>query len=154
LAKAEDRAAKRNLELGGGMSSSNSYNSLLSIDKCRAVKCIQELEINFGLSKQDKLENLEQLVVSDIERCGLDQEGEREQSWIDSDSEEESLEFLELDALKSLCGDMMEEVFDESRFPLNCELKGHMRKGKFHAKSCLRKTCKLRRANISKKDSK
>jgi hypothetical protein len=44
----------------------------------------------------------------------------------------------------------MEEVFDETSFPLNCELNGHLRKGKFHAKSCLRKTCKIRKASILK----
>jgi hypothetical protein len=41
---------------------------------------------------------------------------------------------------------MMEEVFDEVGFPLRGGLKGLTRKGKFHAKSCLKKTCKLRRA--------
>jgi hypothetical protein len=46
---------------------------------------------------------------------------------------------------------MMEEVFDESSFPLNSELDGCRRKGKLHAKSCLKKTCKIRRTKFSKK---
>jgi hypothetical protein len=42
---------------------------------------------------------------------------------------------MEKKALTSLCGDLMEEVFDESSFPLNSELDDLNRKGKFHAKS-------------------
>jgi hypothetical protein len=48
----------------------------------------------------------------------------------------------------------MEEVFDESSFPVNGELENITRKGKFHAKSCLRRTCKLRRAFFSNKGAK
>jgi hypothetical protein len=42
---------------------------------------------------------------------------------------------MEKNALRSLCGDLMEEVFDESSFPLNSELDDFNRKGKSHAKS-------------------
>jgi hypothetical protein len=48
----------------------------------------------------------------------------------------------------------MEEVFDESSFPLSGELDNITRKGKFHAKSCLKKTCKVRRAFFSSKGAK
>jgi hypothetical protein len=48
----------------------------------------------------------------------------------------------------------MEEVFDESSFPVSGELDNITRKGKFHAKSCLRRTCKLRRAFFSSKGAK
>jgi hypothetical protein len=64
------------------------------------------------------------------------------------------LENLEIKALRSLCGDLMEEVFDESSFPLNSELDDIRRKGKSYAKSCLNKTCKLRRVKFSKKETK
>jgi hypothetical protein len=74
--------------------------------------------------------------------------------WVHTDSEEESMEKLELKALRSLCGDLVEEVFDESSFPLNSELVNVGRKGKSHAKSCLNKTCKIRRVKFSKKRSK
>jgi hypothetical protein len=57
-------------------------------------------------------------------------------------------------ALKILCGDLMEEIFDESSFPVSGELDNITRKGKFHAKLCLRKTCKLRRAFFSRKGAK
>jgi hypothetical protein len=50
-----------------------------------------------------------------------------------------------------LCGDLMEEVFDESSFPLKSELDDFNCKGKSHAKSCLSKTCKIRRVKFSKK---
>jgi hypothetical protein len=58
---------------------------------------------------------------------------------------------MEKNALRSLCGDLMEELFDESSFPLNSELDDFNRKGKSHTKSCLSKTCKIRRVKFSKK---
>jgi hypothetical protein len=61
---------------------------------------------------------------------------------------------MEKNALRSLCGDLMEEVFDESSFPLNSELDDFSRKGKSHAKSCLNKTCKIWRVKFSKKGAK
>jgi hypothetical protein len=48
----------------------------------------------------------------------------------------------------------MEEIFDESSFPLNSELDDITHKGKSHAKWCLTKTCKIRRAKFSNKGSK
>jgi hypothetical protein len=48
----------------------------------------------------------------------------------------------------------VEEVFDESSFPLNSELDDLNRKGKSHAKSCLSKTCMIRRVKFSKKGAK
>jgi hypothetical protein len=70
------------------------------------------------------------------------------------ESEDESVEDFEWKALKSLCGELMEEVFDESSFPVNGELGNITGKGKFDAKSCLRRTCKLRRAFFSNKGAK
>jgi hypothetical protein len=74
-----------------------------------------------------------------------------EQDWVDYGSMENSWENLENFALRTLCGDLMEEVFDESSLPLNSELDDFNRKGKSHAKSCLSKTCKIRRVKFSKK---
>jgi hypothetical protein len=70
------------------------------------------------------------------------------------ESEGESADDFEQLALKSLYGDLMEEVFDESSLPVSGELDYITRKGKFHAKSCLRKTCKLRRAFFTCKGAK
>jgi hypothetical protein len=74
--------------------------------------------------------------------------------WVDTDSEEERLEKLELKALRSLCGDLVEEIFDESSFPLSSELDEVGRKGKSHAKSYLNKICKSKRVKFSKKMAK
>jgi hypothetical protein len=82
------------------------------------------------------------------------EEGVSDQEWGDSESEEESLEDVDRKALKSLYRELMEEVFDEYSFPLNCELNGLRRKGKSHAKSCLTKTCKARKAKVFKKSFK
>jgi hypothetical protein len=76
------------------------------------------------------------------------------EEWWDYESEEESVEDVERGALKSLCGELMEKIFDESSFPLNSELDDFTRKGKSHAKSCLSKTCKIRRSKFSNKGTK
>jgi hypothetical protein len=65
-----------------------------------------------------------------------------------SESEEENIESMEANALKILCGELMEEVFDEDSFPLSCELRGKARKYKSHAKSCLFRTCKERKNKV------
>jgi hypothetical protein len=72
----------------------------------------------------------------------------------DSDSDDDNFEMFELKALKSLCGEMMEEVFDESSFPLSSELDDYKRKGKSHAKSCLGRTCRNRGIKVSKRCAK
>jgi hypothetical protein len=64
------------------------------------------------------------------------------------------VEDVERKALKSLCGELMEEAFDEYSFPLNCEHNSLRRKGKSHAKSCLTKTCKARKTKVFKKSFK
>jgi hypothetical protein len=74
--------------------------------------------------------------------------------WLECESEEESLEDIEKNALKSLCGDLLEEIFDESSFLLNSELDNFSFKGKSHANSCLRKTCKMRTMKFSKRGAK
>jgi hypothetical protein len=82
--------------------------------------------------------------------------GDLEESWLsgDSESDKENIEALERKALKRLCGEMMDEVFDESSFPLNSELDGFKRKGKSQTNSCLLKTCRTRRAKFLKRGSK
>jgi hypothetical protein len=92
-------------------------------------------------------------MVGELE-MGVVDFGEFEQDWLDGDSDEENIETFELKALKILCAEMMDEVFDESSFPLNSELQGYKRKGKAHTKSCLRKTCKIRNPKILNKGCK
>jgi hypothetical protein len=76
--------------------------------------------------------------------------GVSDDEWLDWDSEEDSCEEVKKRALRSLCGELVEEIFDESSFPLNSELDGIKRKGKSHAKSCLNKTCNIRRVKFLK----
>jgi hypothetical protein len=149
LAKAEGRVARRNLELSEGISSSA---PLFSINRDLAMTCLQQLGFNLGDSSVDKDKNLNDLLgvgLGGVEG-GVECDGYGE----GFESEVESVDEFERKALKSLCGDLMEEVFDESSFPVSGELDNITRKGKFHAKSCLRRTCKLRRAFFSNKGSK
>jgi hypothetical protein len=117
LARAEVRAARKNLEFGEGMLSSN---SLLTFDKNIALGCLQQLGISCGVSDQNKCHNVQKLLDSDLVRENLEQ-GVGVHFELDSDSEEENIEELEINALRSLCKEMMEEVYDETSFPLNCE---------------------------------
>jgi hypothetical protein len=126
-----------------------SSNPLLSIDKSFALDCLQQIGITCGESDQCKLDNIQHVLASNLEQDNLDQD-DREPFDSDSGSDGEGIYEFEINALENLCKEMMEEVFDETSFPLNCELNGHLRKGKFHAKSCLRKTCKIRKASILK----
>jgi hypothetical protein len=150
LAKAEERVAKKNLEFQKGNPCST---SLLSVNKDLALNCLQQIGLNLGKSSLEKEFNYFNLLDLESQR----EEGEFEeweQEWEDFESEVESVEDLERNVLKNLCGDLMEEVFDESSFPLNSELDDFSRKGKSHAKSCLKKTCKIGRAKFFKKGAK
>jgi hypothetical protein len=44
-----------------------------------------------------------------------------DEGWGGFESGDESVEEIEQNALKSLCGDLMEEFFDESSFPVHGE---------------------------------
>jgi hypothetical protein len=147
LTKAQERAAKRNLELDGG----NSHpNSSFAVSRDLTLECLQQIGLDVGVSKEDRNCFIQNFLAIESEREVVESGG-CEQVCFASDSEEENIEMLELKALKSLCGEMMEEVFDESSFPLNSELDGLKRKGKSHAKSWLKKTCKNRGTKLSMK---
>jgi hypothetical protein len=135
LAKAEERVAKKNLEFSGGNSHSN---SLITVNRDIAMNCLQQIGINLGESDKDRDNNLQSLFALELEREDIEFGG-IEQDWLGSDNDEENIELFELKALKSLCGELMDEVFDESSFLLNSELDDYKRKGKSHAKSCLKK---------------
>jgi hypothetical protein len=149
LAKAEGRIARRNLEFNEGIPCPT---SLISVNKDLALSCLQQIGLNLGESSLEKDNNFYNLL--DLKSDGELGELGSQDEWWDFDSEEESVEDVERKALKSLCGELMEEIFDESSFPLNSELDDITRKGKSHTKSCLTKTCKLRRAKFSNKGAK
>jgi hypothetical protein len=150
LAKAEERVAKKNLEFSGGNSHSN---SLITVNRDIAMNCLQQIGINLGESDKDRDNNLQSLFALELEREDIEFGG-FEQDWLGSENDEENIELFELKALKSLCGELMDEVFDESSFPLNSELDDYKRKGKSHAKLCLKKTCKVRGTKLSKRCAK
>jgi hypothetical protein len=146
LVKAKERAAKKNLEFNDGNSLSH---PLFSVSSDLALHSLQQLGINLGSSDLDQNNILCSLLnhgkggeVSDL--------GVSDDEWLDWDSEEDSCEEVKKRALRSLCGELVEEIFDESSFPLNSELDGIKRKGKSHAKSCLNKTCNIRRVKFLK----
>jgi hypothetical protein len=146
LVKAKERAAKKNLEFNDGNSPSP---PLFSVSSDLALHSLQQLGLNLGSSDLEQDNILCSLLnlgkggeVSDL--------GVSYDEWLGWDSEEDSCEEVEKRALRSLCGELVEEIFDESSFPLNSELDGIKRKGKSHAKSCLNKTCKIRRVKFLK----
>jgi hypothetical protein len=68
LAKAEERVAKRNLELSEGISS---FAPLFSVNRDLAMTCLQQLRINLGDSSVEKDKNLFDLLGVGIgERVG------------------------------------------------------------------------------------
>jgi hypothetical protein len=140
LLKAMERAAKKNIEFRDGMSSSH---PLFSVSSDLASHCLKQLGLNLGSSDLEQDNNLASLFVREEDgKVSSDNE------WLGWDSEEDCDEEFEKRALRSLCGELVEEIFDESSFPLNRELDGFKRKGKSHAKSCLNKTCKVRRVKF------
>jgi len=62
----------------------------------------------------------------------------------DSGDEEENIKIIEMKALTSFHGELVEEVFDEDSFHISSEPKVALIKYKPHTKSCLKKTCKVK----------
>jgi hypothetical protein len=133
LVKAKEQAAKKNLEFKDGMSSSHHF---FPVSSDLASHCLKQLGFNLGSSGLEQDNNLASLFVRE-EVGKVSEGGFSDNEWLGWDSEEDFGEEFEKRALRSLCGDLVEEVFDESSFPLNSELDGFKRKGKSHAKSCL-----------------
>jgi len=67
-----------------------------------------------------------------------------EDSWVSSDSEEDNIGSVEFNAIKSLCGELMEEVYEEDSLHLSCVIKVVPTKCKFHVKPCFKRTCKIK----------
>jgi hypothetical protein len=149
LAKAKERAVRKNLEFDGGNPSSP---SLFFVSSDLALHYLQQLGLNLGSSELDQDNNLCSLLNHGM-GGDVSESGGSDKEWLDWDSDEESCEEIEKRALRSLCGELVEEIFDESSYPLNSELGDLKRKGKSHAKSWLSKTCKIRRVKCLKKVS-
>jgi hypothetical protein len=130
LVKAKEQAAKKNIEFKDGNSPPP---PLFFVSSDLALHYLQQLGLNLGSSDLEQNNNLCSLL--DHGKGGEESElGVSDNEWLGWDSEEDSCEEVEKRALRSLCGELMEEIFDESNFPLNSELDGFKRKGKSHAK--------------------
>jgi hypothetical protein len=144
LVKAGERMAKKNLEFGGGMPSTKSE---FSLKPSVAANSLQQIGLFVGSEGMEVNNNMEHLLSLESFRGEIELGGSVSDGGY-SESEEENIESMEANALKILCGELMEEVFDEDSFPLSCELRGKARKYKSHAKSCLFRTCKERKNKV------
>jgi hypothetical protein len=131
----------------------SSSHPLCFVSSDLALHCLQQLGLNLGSSDLEQDNNLCNLFIRE-EGGEVSELGDSDNEWLGWDSEEDCCEEIEKRALRSLRGDLLEENFDESSFPLNSELDGFKRKGKSHSKSCLNKTCKIRRVKFLKGDVK
>jgi hypothetical protein len=150
LNKAEERVSRKNLEFNECTTCST---SLISVNKDLALSYLQQIGLNLGESSLEK-DNIFYNLFGNESGREIGEFEEFDRVWLDYESEEESVDDIEKRALMSLCGDLMEEIFDESSFPLNSELDVFNCKGKSHAKSRLRKTCKMRKAKFANKGAK
>lgn len=64
-----------------------------------------------------------------------------------TDSDDESIEGIEKAVVKQLCGELVDEVFDEDRFDILQDYFDFQKRNKHSAKSLKRKACKV---NLSK----
>lgn len=67
-----------------------------------------------------------------------------DEGFLESESEEENIEELEKRAVKNLCGELLEEVFDDDSFQIGKNADSISVSNNSGAKSSTRKTCKLR----------
>lgn len=142
LTKAEERVAKKNLECLGGMPST----TFCSFNASETISNLEQIGLCFGSTENDKYDLVQQLFVLDKHGDEVD-DSYIDQTWPASESEEENIETLEINALKSLCGELMEEVFERDSLHLSSDIKAVARPCKSHAKPCRKKTCKVRLSN-------
>ncbi|EFE88087.1 hypothetical protein, partial [Bifidobacterium breve] len=92
LAKAQERAARKNLEFHGG----NPHPiSLFSFNKDKALEYLQQIGFNLGTTSVNKEDNLQTLLNLELERDEVENGG-LEDAWLDSisDSDEENIDTL------------------------------------------------------------
>jgi hypothetical protein len=150
LAKVGRRAAERNLERAEG-SLNFAHFSPLHLD---VVHSIQQLGVCLGGKEGAAVDEIDGLLVDNFEI--LDSESSRlgGEEFSDCESEEECLEEVESLAIKSLCGELLEEVFDDDSYHLSCDNKKASKSYKVRAKSRKRKTGKVAMSKILKVVSK
>lgn len=151
LAKAERRAAERNLERNEGIS-----NPLFSPSS-------MDTPFNFNLDMLGGFVGGRGGSVLYATKFHWDKEGEQQgnedsegwgESFNYSESEDECVVEIESLAIKNLCGDLLEEVFDDDYYHLSSDRKITSKKQKMRAKSRRRKSGKGASTKILKAVSK
>lgn len=140
------------MEHFGGKLLNNSQNSVCLSN---ASLLLSSMGVSCGAAGLERDNSLRELVVSSFRGF---EPGELEQPEVqdafDFDSDEEYSELFEQETVKKLCGDLVDEVFDEDSYQNLQGCFDFQRKGKFGAKSLKRKTCKVNLSCVVKKVSK
>lgn len=149
MAKVSKRAAERALDVEGNIPSHS-----FTVDFFPAVDAANVLK-HIGLSSGSSHEELEQSVLElfnfDKDRRLLGGDSEDGVSFDqEAEEENESFEELEREAIRNLCGDLVDEVFDEDAYHLSSDTRKLFKNVKSNAKSC-KKTCKVRRQKNMKR---
>jgi hypothetical protein len=150
--KVEKRAAQRNLE---SMDGNVLNNPLFSPSNAHVLFSVKQLGIRVSDVDDKDLEFF-------IDSCSVPKDqhfvhnslDDIEEDLMWNESEEDSVEILENLAIKELCGDLLEEVFDDDSYHLSGDTKVASKRYKSRAKSRKRKACKVASAKLTKLVSK
>lgn len=119
LLKAKRRVESRNLEKNKGNGSTNS-KFFFSIPLCQAVDSLKALGLTSGdksiVSFESSVERFLNEERNNFSR--LTELAREDQVSLESDTDD--IENFEKKAVNFLCGDLMEEVFDDDRYHLSC----------------------------------
>lgn len=156
--KAQRRASEKALEnLEGTLSPKSVATSPdpfpVSFSACDSLNLIEQVGIKYGSYKEELERVVQQIFVLDNNKPSYDLEGNGESDY-ESDFEEDSIEKLEQRAVKSLCEDLLEEVYDDDNYHLSSDVRVVGKNYKSGAKSLKRKTCKVRVSKNSENVSK
>lgn len=151
LSKVGKRAAQRNLEHLDGNILNNPLYSPLHADTILNIQSLGVCVSNDSRDLADLLERVK-LPSDDLAQPRLVDNIE-EDLWL-SESEDENVELVENLAVKELCGDLLEEVFDDDSYHLGGDFKTTSKRYKSRAKSRKRMACRVAAAKITKMVSK
>ena len=138
LKKAARRAAAKNLEFLEG---NGSIHPSLSFDKNVISDNLMQLGIHANSESVNSL--CKTALTFNHEGFGTEENDESELDYLDSENED-SIEELEKKAIKELCGDLLEEIFDDEESSPSFVLRGSKRASKSCAKPRTKKTCRVK----------
>jgi hypothetical protein len=150
MSKTGRRAAQRNLELNEGKSENRV--SLLN-NSFSAARNIELLGVRVGDLNSKGFSEIENLLVEKTADQQFTLLNNHESLLEYESSEEEGIDEIESSAIKSLCGDLLEEVYDDESYHLSCEMKASSRGQRGRAKSRKKKACRIALTRINKKVS-